>query len=35
MHTNLRVGIIKNWIIDYVNKMPKKASALIVGVSGE
>jgi len=34
MHTNLRVGIIKNWIINYVNKMPKKASALIVGVSG-
>jgi NAD+ synthase len=34
MHTNLRVGIIKKWIINYVNKMPKKASALIVGVSG-
>lgn len=34
MHTSLRVGIIKNWIINYVNKMPKKASALVVGVSG-
>jgi len=34
MNAEKRVGIIKDWIIDYVNSMPKKASTLIVGVSG-
>ena len=34
MKAEKRVGIIKDWIIDYVKNMPKKASTLIVGVSG-
>ena len=34
MDTSKRVDFIKNWIIDYVQSMPKKASTLVVGVSG-
>ena len=34
MNASKRVDFIKNWIIDYVQSMPKKASALVVGVSG-
>jgi len=34
MDVSKRVDFIKNWIIDYVQSMPKKASALVVGVSG-
>lgn len=34
MNAEKRIGIIKDWITDYVNSMPKKASTLIVGVSG-
>ena len=34
MKANKRVDFIKNWIIDYVQSMPKKASTLVVGVSG-
>ena len=34
MNTSKRVDFIKNWIIDYVQSMPKKASTLVVGVSG-
>ena len=34
MDVEKRVSIIKDWIIDYVNSMPKKASTLVVGVSG-
>jgi len=29
-----RVEFIKNWIINYVNNMPTKATSLVVGVSG-
>jgi NAD+ synthase len=29
-----RVEFIKNWIINYVNNMPSKATSLVVGVSG-
>jgi NAD+ synthase len=29
-----RVDFIKNWIINYVNNMPSKATSLVVGVSG-
>ena len=34
MNVSERVEKIKNWIVDYVNGMPKKANALVVGVSG-
>ena len=34
MNASKRVDFIKNWIIDYIQSMPKKASALVVGVSG-
>ena len=34
MDSSKRVDFIKNWIIDYVQSMPKKASTLVVGVSG-
>ena len=34
MDASKRVDFIKNWIIDYVQSMPKKASTLVVGVSG-
>ena len=34
MNANERVDIIKNWILNYVNSMPKKATSLVVGVSG-
>jgi NAD+ synthase len=34
MDVKKRVSIIKSWIVDYVNSMPKKASTLVVGVSG-
>ena len=34
MKASKRVDFIKNWIIDYVQSMPKKASTLVVGVSG-
>ena len=34
MNARKRDDFIKNWIIDYVQSMPKKASTLVVGVSG-
>ncbi|WP_440695012.1 NAD(+) synthase [Candidatus Pelagibacter sp. HIMB109] len=34
MDVEKRISIIKSWIVDYVNSMPKKASTLVVGVSG-
>ena len=34
MNVSERVEKIKQWIVDYVNGMPKKANALVVGVSG-
>ena len=34
MTSEKRIEIIKNWIINYVNEMPTKAKALVVGVSG-
>ena len=34
MNANERVDIIKNWILNYINSMPKKATSLVVGVSG-
>ena len=29
-----KVNHIKNWILDYVNSMPKKAQSLVIGISG-
>ena len=34
MNVSERVDTIKNWIVGYVNSMPKKANTLVVGVSG-
>jgi NAD+ synthase len=34
METGKRTEVIKNWISDYVQTMPIKANALVVGVSG-
>ena len=34
MDPKKRIEIIQNWISNYVNKMPKKAQSLVVGVSG-
>ena len=34
MNASKRIDFIKDWIIDYVQSMPKKASTLVVGVSG-
>ena len=34
MNVSQRVDTIKNWIVNYVNSMPKKADTLVVGVSG-
>lgn len=34
MNVSQRVDTIKNWIVNYVNSMPKKADSLVVGVSG-
>ena len=34
MNAKERIEKIKNWILGYVNSMPKKAESLIVGISG-
>tara|TARA_Y100001935_G_scaffold228022_1_gene206687 strand:- start:286 stop:1023 length:738 start_codon:yes stop_codon:yes gene_type:complete len=34
MNVSKKVEFIKNWIIDYVNSMPKKAESLVIGISG-
>ena len=34
MNAKERIETIKNWILGYVNSMPKKAESLIVGISG-
>ena len=34
MEVNKKVLFIKDWILNYVNSMPKKAESLVVGVSG-
>jgi NAD+ synthase len=34
MNAKERIEEIKNWILGYVNSMPKKAESLIVGISG-
>ena len=34
MEDNKKIVFIKDWILSYVNSMPKKAKSLVVGVSG-
>ena len=29
-----KITLIKSWILDYVNSMPKKAQSLVIGISG-
>ena len=34
MKPNQKVTFIKDWILNYVNSMPKKAQSLVIGISG-
>ena len=34
MEPSKKVTFIKDWILNYVNSMPKKAESLVVGISG-
>ena len=34
MHPSKKVTFIKDWILNYVNSMPKKADSLVIGISG-
>ena len=34
MNAAKKVKFISNWIKDYVDRMPKKAQSLVVGISG-
>ena len=34
MQVNKKVIFIKDWILNYVNSMPKKAQSLVIGISG-
>ncbi len=34
MNPNQKVIFIKDWILNYVNSMPKKAQSLVIGISG-
>jgi len=34
METSKKVVFIKDWILNYVNSMPKKAETLVIGISG-
>ena len=34
MKPNQKVAFIKEWILNYVNSMPKKAESLVIGISG-
>ena len=34
MEVNKKTIFIKDWILNYVNSMPKKAQSLVIGVSG-
>ena len=34
MKPNQKVNFIKDWILNYVNSMPKKAQSLVIGISG-
>ena len=34
MEVSKKVLFIKDWILNYVNSMPKKAESLVIGISG-
>ena len=34
MEANKKIIFIKDWILNYVNSMPKKAQSLVIGISG-
>ena len=34
MEVSKKVVFIKDWILNYVNSMPKKAKSLVIGISG-
>ena len=34
MEVSKKIIFIKDWILDYVNSMPKKAESLVIGISG-
>ena len=34
MDPSKKVNFIKDWILNYVNSMPKKAESLVIGISG-
>ena len=34
MEPSKKVTFIKDWILNYVNSMPKKAESLVIGISG-
>mgnify|MGYP001182475739 CR=1 FL=1 len=34
MESSKKAIFIKDWILNYVNSMPKKAESLIIGISG-
>ena len=34
MEVSKKVIFIKDWIVNYVNSMPKKAQSLVIGISG-
>ena len=34
MEVTKKIVFIKDWILNYVNSMPKKAKSLIIGISG-
>ena len=34
MEVSKKVGFIKDWILNYINSMPKQATSLVIGISG-
>ena len=34
MEPSKKIIFIKDWILNYVNSMPKKAESLVIGISG-
>jgi NAD+ synthase len=34
LEVSKKVVFIKNWILNYINSMPKKATSLVIGISG-
>ena len=34
MEVSKKIIFIKDWILNYVEKMPKKAKSLVIGISG-